>query len=118
MPEVPPNLQPLPFDAAAADAAIGACQRAASVVAAAAADRLAAARVAQASWKGRYRDEFDQDLAVLTDEAADLEAALRGLAGDVARAGAEVRRINQRRAVDRAEWQRAELARTSRDGGG
>ena len=107
MPTLPPGLEPVPLDEAAAAAAIDACHRVAAAVDVAADARQAAATVAQREWRGPARDDFDVALAAVQREAVDLVADLRATAGAIGRAVDTVRAENARRAAAREEWLRA-----------
>jgi hypothetical protein len=102
----PPGDEPLPFDSARALAAADACLRAAATLRAATAERHARAVTARARWLGRYRDQFDAQLARLEAEAAVLEEQLRRLAGSLIDAVHAAFVENQRRAQRRAEADR------------
>ena len=110
MPPVPPGLEPVPLDEAAAAAAIDACHRVAAAVDLAADARHAAAVVAQREWRGPARDDFDVALAAVQREATDLAADLRATAGSIGRAVDAVRAENARRAAAREQWARNLLA--------
>jgi hypothetical protein len=104
----PPALAPIPFDDAAADAAIDACGAAASAIDRAADERRSAAAGARAEWRGPARDAFDVTLGRLEREAAALIADLRTTAGAIARARDANRAENAARAAARAAWARAQ----------
>ena len=104
MPTLPPALEPIPLDEAAAAAAIDACRRVATAVDAAAESRHRAAVEAQREWRGPARDDFDGRLARLQGEAVDLAADLRTTAGAISRAAADIRAENARRAAAREQW--------------
>jgi hypothetical protein len=107
VPAVPPELQPVPLDAAAVAEAVGACQRAVGLVTALAEARAHAAARARLEWRGPSREEFDHSTRRLDDEAVELLADLaRTIATISGAAGAIV--VENRRRTDRREaWARA-----------
>jgi hypothetical protein len=104
VPALPPGLEPIPLDEAAAYEAVDACRRVATAVDAAAETRQRAAVEAQREWRGPARDEFDVGLARVQGEAVDLAADLRAMAGAISRAVDDIRAENVRRAAERAQW--------------
>ncbi len=104
MPEVPPGLEPLTFDGAAAEAAMEACRATVVAVESAAYERRACAQWAGAEWRGPARRRSDEELAVLDANAADLTARLRSLVNAIQAAADAVAARNLVRAEARARW--------------
>lgn len=102
----PPGYQPVSFRFDLADAAAQACTNTAAALHEATADRQRRAVVAQAEWRGSFRDAFDRDLTDLSRAARHLEDRLRHLAGAIEAAADAAAQENQRRTGLRADWDR------------
>ena len=109
VPTLPPALEPLRFDEAAAAASIDACHRAAAAVDEALAKRGRAAAAAREEWRGPFRDRFDDELAVLDGEAGRLVTDLRRAAARIGAAREAARVENATRREARILWQRSQL---------
>lgn len=107
MPPVPPELQALPLDRAAVDAAIAACLRAARCIGALTEVRAGAGALARQEWRGPARERFDVTSAGLDAEAAELVAQLLGTTGALGAAVAAVELENRRRSAAALAWERA-----------
>ena len=100
----PASMQPLPFPAAAAQAAADQCRAVATLVDEKMSAASTAAATATATWTGVFADDFgiawpDSELS-----ATDLSGRLRTLAGELEDAIAEAAAENERRAGLRANW--------------
>ena len=100
----PTWMQPLPFPAAAAQAAADQCRAVATLVDEKMSAASTAAATATATWTGVYADDFgiawpDSELS-----ATELSGRLRTLAGELEDAIAEAAAENERRAGLRADW--------------
>lgn len=100
----PTGLLPVEFDFAAAEAAVTALRRAATLVDRAARRRAGDLDGPRTDWEGPHRDAFDQTESTLADTATALVARLRRSAGEISDAADEARRENKRRATALAEW--------------
>jgi uncharacterized protein YukE len=110
----PAGLLPVEFDFAAAEAAVAALRRAATVVDRAAQRRANALDRPRADWAGPHRRAFDQAESDLAAKATALVDRMRRSAGDIAGAADDARRENRRRATALADWRddrRRELER-------
>lgn len=106
MPNWQPNWNNVVWDWGAANEAIAALNRAAGRLEESAVERQRVAATAQVEWRGRYRQEFDGDLAELVRKAQSLAAELRATAGRIAAASEGARSEQSRREHERARWQR------------
>lgn len=105
MPNWQPNWNNVVWDWGAAAAAAQELRRMADRLDQSAEERRQLAGVAQAEWRGRYRDEFDVDLEKMLREAGNLAAELRAAADRIDRASEDARQEQARRERDRARWQ-------------
>ena len=104
MPNWQPNWSDVVWDWGAADAAINALRRAADRLDTTAHNRQQAALPAQREWRGRYREQFDQQLSGMANEEHRLANECRDAAGRVARASQAARDEQNRREADRRRW--------------
>jgi uncharacterized protein YukE len=113
MPSWHPNWTDVRFDHAAAQAAIDACRSVASTIDTQSEQRARLAATAVAEWQGAYRIAFDNELARMLRQGADLAAALRAYATMFETASDEAIVEQRRREADRDVWRaerRQELA--------
>lgn len=104
MPNWQPNWNNVAWNWGAADAACDALRRAADRLEKTAHERLSAASCAQREWRGRYREQFDEQLAAMVAEARRLADECRQAAARVARASQAARDEQNRREADRRRW--------------
>lgn len=104
MPTWEPNRDNVKWDHHAADAAIRALRSAANLLEETATQRRQRAAEATAEWRGRYRDEFDGQLARMLQRAAELAGELQAKADEIARASDLAREEQARRERERERW--------------
>jgi uncharacterized protein YukE len=107
---MPPNWQPnwddVDFDHAKARAAADACRQAVGALTTVV-DGFATAQgtlVTEASWEGRFRDDYDGEHPKVIAEAIDTRQALRDLARAIETAAGEASAEQTRREADRERW--------------
>ena len=108
MPNWQPNWNNVHWDWGAADEAVNALRRAADLLDRSVQERLSVAREAQREWRGRYREQFDEDLARIVARARVLAAQFRDAAGRIAAAS---QRAYEEQRHRQAEWERWERER-------
>lgn len=119
MPTWQPIWTDVRFDhAKAADAAFE-LRRCASLLERQTDQRMRLAATAQREWRGRARDQFDDELARISVRATWLAEGLRRLASSIDEAADDARLEQRRRESDRARWhdeQRREAERRAAQG--
>lgn len=106
MPNWQPNWSNVVWDWGAANEAIAALHRAAGRLEESVGERQRVASEAQAEWRGRYREEFDVDLADLVRKAQSLAAEFRATANRIAAASEAARSEQSHREHERERWHR------------
>ena len=106
MPNWQPNWNNVHWDWGAADEAVNALRRAADLLDRSVQERLSVAREAQQEWRGRYRDQFDEELARIVARARDLAAQFREAAGRIAAASQRAYEEQRHREAERDRWRR------------
>jgi uncharacterized protein YukE len=104
MPNWSPNWQDVRWNHGAAEAAIAALRRAADRLDQTAADRVRVADEARAEWRGRYREQFDEQLGQTVRRAHELAGEYRDAANRIARADQSAYEEQRRRERDRERW--------------
>lgn len=106
MPNWQPNWNNVIWDWGAASAAAQELRRMADRLDESAHERRQLAGAAQAEWCGRFREEFDADLAHMLSEAQSIAAELRSAAGQIDAASVRARAEQQHRERERERWRR------------
>ncbi|MCB9120424.1 MAG: hypothetical protein M9936_02485 [Caldilinea sp.] len=106
MPNWQPNWSDVIWNWGAASAASHELRRMADRLDESAQERRQLASAAQAEWRGRFRDEFDGDLAHMVGEAQNIAAELRAAAGQIDNASDRARAEQQHRERERERWRR------------
>ena len=104
MPAWQPNWSDVRFDHMLAEAAVDELRRCAFLLDRQTERRAALARTAQQQWRGRARERFDDELARMIRQGADLVHALRRAAAAIERAADDARVEQRRREDDRTRW--------------
>jgi len=105
MPNWQPNWNNVNWNHGAAGDAANELRRAADLLDETAASRSRAADKARLEWRGRYRDEFDHELAEMLRRARELAEQMRNKARDIDNAGQRAREEQRRRERDRDRWE-------------
>lgn len=106
MPNWQPNWENVIWDWGAANEAIAALQRAANQLESSLAERRPVATAAQIEWQGRFREEFDQELEHIIQQALSLAAEYRATAARIAAASSAARAEQDHRERERDRWRR------------
>lgn len=104
MPNWQPNWENVQWDHGAAEAAIAALRRAADLVDQTTGDRERVANEARAEWRGRYREQFDEQFGQMTNQARQLTGEYRNVANQIARASQWAHEEQMRRERERERW--------------
>jgi uncharacterized protein YukE len=104
MPNWNPNWQDVRWNHGAAESAIASLRRAADMLDQTAADRVRVADEARAEWRGRYREQFDDQLGQTVRRAHELAGEYRDAANRIARADQCAYEEQRRRERDRERW--------------
>ena len=104
MPNWQPNWENVRWNHGAAEAAIAALRRAADMLDHTATDRARVADEAKVEWRGRYREEFDGQLAQMLRRAHELANEYRTAAGQIAGASQRAQEEQNRRERERERW--------------
>lgn len=117
MPNWNPNRNPVNWNHQAAREAINELRRAAQLLEESVSRRRQAAGVAQAEWRGRFREQFDQDLERMVSEARDLAGRMRRKAQQIEDASnrAQAETDHRRREIERWEREKKEEERRERE---
>ena len=113
MPSWHPNWTDVRFDHAAAQSATDACRAVASTIDTQSEQRARLAATAVAEWQGSFRIAFDNELARMLRQGADLAAVVRAYATMFETASDQAIQEQHRREDQRAQWndeRRQELA--------
>jgi hypothetical protein len=76
-------------------------------------ERLALARSAQTGWEGRFRDEFDSQLANAAHVSVTLQDEMLALAAQIERASEDATREQRKRLQGREAWWREKAREAS-----
>jgi|GEM_PF-797841 len=106
MPSWSPNWNDVRWDWYAAARAIQALQNAANKLDQSADQRQSLASAAQREWRGRYREDFDVELARMVRQAREIAAECRAAANRIANASHAAREEQQHRERERERWRR------------
>jgi len=106
MPNWQPNWSNVRWDWGASDAAAQALRQAADQLDQSTAERQRLASQAQIDWQGRYRDEFDDELARIISRARGLAAELRQAADRIQSAANRAHDEQRHRESERRRWHR------------
>lgn len=106
MPNWQPNWNNVRWDWGAANEAASALRHAADRLDGTASERTGLARNAQAEWRGRYREQFDVELARILRRAHDLANECRDAAGRIAQASQRAWEEQKHRERERERWRR------------
>ncbi|MEM4202929.1 MAG: hypothetical protein QXS54_02550 [Candidatus Methanomethylicaceae archaeon] len=106
MPNWQPNWNNVRWDWGAANAASTALRRAADKLDAFAYERARMAAEAQREWRGRYRQEFDEQLRALLTRSATLAAEMRHAAARIDQASVRAWEEQRHRERERERWRR------------
>ncbi len=104
MPNWQPNWNDVRWDWGAASAAASSLRRAADKIEALTAQRQRAAAEAQREWRGRYREEFDEQLRTMLRRAQELAAEFRYMAHRIEQASQNAWAEQRRREAERRRW--------------
>jgi uncharacterized protein YukE len=104
MPNWQPNWENVRWNHGAAEAAIAALRRAADMLDHTTADRARVADEAKIEWLGRYREEFDGQLAQILRRAHELANECRTTASQIASASQRAHEEQNRRERERERW--------------
>lgn len=122
MPAWEPNWNNVRWDHGAADDAALALRRAADLLEETAARREQLAREAQAEWKGRFREEFDERLVYMLRRARQLAQEYRAKATEILQKSQMAYEEQKHRERERERWRREkeeeERALSLQQGGG
>jgi len=105
MPNWQPNWNNVIWNYGAANDAANELRRSADMLEDTAGRRKRAADVARQEWRGRYRDEFDRDLASMLDRAYRLAQQMREKARQIDQASQRAEAEQTRRVRDRDRWE-------------
>jgi hypothetical protein len=106
MPNWQPNWNNVRWDWGASDAAAQALRQTADRLDQGTGDRQQLASQAQIDWRGRYRNEFDDELARLVSRARGLAAELRQAADRIQYAANRAYDEQRHRESERRRWNR------------
>lgn len=106
MPNWQPNWNNVRWDWGAANAASSALRRSADKLNGYAHERANVANDAQREFRGRYSEEFDQQLRAMLTRSRDLAAEMRDAAGRIDHASSRAWDEQRRRDRDRERWWR------------
>lgn len=106
MPNWQPNWNNVRWDWGAANAASAALRRSADKLDTFAHERSRVAGDAQREWRGRYRQEFDQQLQAMLNRSANLAAEMRHAAGRIDQASSRAWEEQRHRERERERWHR------------
>lgn len=106
MPNWQPNWNNVRWDWGASDAASLALRRAADQLDQSTSERQRLAAQAQVEWRGRYRDEFDSDLARILAQGRNLATELRQAADRIQSAANRAHDEQRHREAERRRWHR------------
>ena len=104
MPNWQPNWNNVRWDWGAASAAASSLRRAADKLDATAQERQRAATEAQREWRGRYREEFDEQLRNMLRRATELAAEFRYMAHRIEQASQNAWAEQRHRESERRRW--------------
>jgi hypothetical protein len=104
MPNWQPNWSDVVWDQGAANEAIAALQRAAGQLESSVQERKLVAAAAQTEWRGRFREEFDIDLARMIQQALSIAAEYRIVANRIAAASTAAQNEQNHRLHERERW--------------
>jgi len=110
MPNWQPNWNNVRWSWHAADETAAALRRMADLLDQTSHDRERVAREAQATWRGRYREQFDERLTEMISRAHDLAEECRRAASQIAWASQRAAEEQQRREWERERWRREKEA--------
>ena len=114
MPSWQPNWSDVRFDHAQARHAIDQLRACAALLDSQTERRVILARRAQEEWRGRAREQFDEELRGIVSRAADLVDSMRSLAAYIEQAALDAAAEQRRREAARERWRaenRAEIDR-------
>lgn len=117
MPNWQPNWNNVDWNYGAANDAVRELRRAADLLDEMAGQRRRVADKALQEWRGRYRDEFERDLAEMLRRSSELAAEMRQKAGEIENASNRVREEQRYRERERDRWheERREEERRERE---
>jgi hypothetical protein len=104
MPSWQPDWTDVPFDQAAARAAVEACQETATLLRVARSERSHLAELARTEWHGPHRHAFDRAYGANDRAILRIHDALLGIARMIEAAAATARTQQSVREEDRARW--------------
>jgi uncharacterized protein YukE len=106
MPNWQPNWNDVVWDYGAANEAIAALHKAAGQLESSVQERKVMAAAAQTEWRGRYRQEFDNDLARMIQQALRIADEYRAVANRIRAASAAAQDEQSHRVHERERWWR------------
>lgn len=117
MPNWQPNWNNVDWNYGAANDAVRELRRAADLLDEMAGRRRRVADKALQEWRGRYRNEFERDLAEMLRRSSELAAEMRQKAGEIENASNRVREEQRHRERERDRWheERREEERRERE---
>jgi hypothetical protein len=115
MPNWQPNWNNVVWDWGAASEAVAALHKAAGQLENSLTERHPVATSAQIEWRGRFREEFDRELAHIVQRALSLAAEYRATAARIAAANAAARAEQEHRERERERWRREKADEERRD---